>query len=241
MHSNAIIVAGRTSVSEQSPEEMKLACKAAMGERLGPLYYVLWQEIAWLHMKWHQYVVLFGTKESRVALLNEAAPAFFRTIEDSLWENVLLHISRLTDPPGEGATAKLTIKRCHALVDDFATAQKVKAAVEKAVDLSSFCRDWRNRHIAHRNLSLALKVGATPLVEASREKVRLVLAALVEVLDIISQHYQGTTNLFECDGFPGGAEALLYIVDSGVRAQTERYRRLLNGEAEADDVRTRDV
>jgi hypothetical protein len=117
----------------------------------------------------------------------------------------------------------------------------VKAAVEKAVDLSSFCRDWRNRHIAHRNLSLALKVGATPLVEASREKVRLVLAALVDVLDIISQHYQGTTNLFECDGFPGGAEALLCIVDSGVRAQTERYRRLLNGEAEPDNVRARDV
>jgi hypothetical protein len=223
-------------VAEQSPEEMKLACKATMGERLGLLYYVLWQEIGWLHMKWHQYVVLFGTKKSRVALLNEAAPAFFRTVEDSLWEDVLLHISRLTDPPGGGATAKLTIKRCHALVDDPPTAQKVKAAVEKAIDLSSFCRDWRNRHIAHRNLNLALKVGATPLAEASREKVRLVLAALGEVLDTISLHYQGTTTLFECDGFPGGAEALLYVIDSGVRAGTERQQRLLKGEVQPNDL-----
>jgi hypothetical protein len=223
-------------MAEQSPEEMKLACTASMGERLGPLYYLLWQEIAWLHTKWHQYVVLFGTKESRVALLNEAAPAFFRTVEDSLWEDVLLHISRLTDPPGQGATAKLTIRRCEALVDDPRTAQTVKEAVEKAIELSSFCRDWRNRHIAHRNLNLALKVGATPLAEASREKVDSVLAALVKVLDAISLHYQATTNRFECDGFPGAAEALLYVIDSGVHAETERKRRLLSGEMWPNDL-----
>ena len=155
---------------DQSALEMKQACIVAMGEPLGALYYALWQEIAWLHMKWHQYVVLFGTKESRVTLLNEAAPAFFRTIEDSLWEDVLLHISRLTDPPGRGVTSRLTILRCPALVDDAATAQQVKAAVEKAVNASAFCRDGRNRRIAHRNLQLALKSGATPLAEASREK-----------------------------------------------------------------------
>lgn len=69
-----------------------------MGKDLGELYSALWQEVAWVHSKWAEYVQLFGVKESRIDLLNRAAPRFARLLQDSLWEDVLLHIARLTDP-----------------------------------------------------------------------------------------------------------------------------------------------
>ena len=68
----------------QSADEAKQAYVASMGESLGSIFHALWQEVAWLHFKWREYVVLFGTKQSRVALLNRAAPSFFRIVEDML-------------------------------------------------------------------------------------------------------------------------------------------------------------
>ncbi len=83
----------------RTAEESKADHVAAMGVELGEFYSALWHELAWIHSKWAEYVTLFGTTSTRVELLNQAAPRFFRTIQDSLWEDVLLHIARLTDSP----------------------------------------------------------------------------------------------------------------------------------------------
>lgn len=66
---------------ERSVDEAKQEYIGAMGDVLGLLYHALWQEVAWLHRKWHEYVELFGTKDSRIHVLNEAAPTFFRIVE----------------------------------------------------------------------------------------------------------------------------------------------------------------
>ena len=70
---------------------------AEMGERLGKRFDELWQELAWLNVKWTEHVELFGTKESRIKLLNESASLFFRIVQDTLLEGALLHIARLTE------------------------------------------------------------------------------------------------------------------------------------------------
>jgi hypothetical protein len=44
------------------------------------------------------YVALFGTSPEGIALLNRAAPRSFRVMQDSVWDDVLLHFCALTDP-----------------------------------------------------------------------------------------------------------------------------------------------
>ena len=70
---------------------------AHMKEPLGKRFDALWQELGWLNVKWAQYVELYATKESRIDLLNKTAPLFFRIVQDTLLEDVLLHIARLTE------------------------------------------------------------------------------------------------------------------------------------------------
>src|SRR5207249_7581748 len=110
-----------------------------------------WQEIAWIHSKWAEYVVLYGTKESRVTLLNQAAPRFARLIQDTLWEDVVLHIARLTDPPKSMGKHNLSVQSLSEHVSDPATRHKVEQLVAQAIARSEFCRDWRNRRLAHRD------------------------------------------------------------------------------------------
>lgn len=119
-----------------------------MGKDLGALYSALWQEVASIHAKWAQYVVLFGTKPERIELLNKAAPSFFHLVQDTLWENVILHIARLTDSPQSVGKPNLSIKRLPVLISDPKLREKIDSEVSACVSSAEFSRDWRNDGLA---------------------------------------------------------------------------------------------
>jgi hypothetical protein len=228
-------------MTTRTPEEAKQNYIGVMGEPLGALFHSLWQEVAWVHRRWHEYVALYGDKPSRVDLLNNAAPGFFWLVQDMLWEATLLHIARLTDPPSSAGKPNLTIQRLYSLVNDAPVAPRVKTLTDTAISATAFCRDWRNRRIAHSDLSLALDEHPAPLAAASREKVDSALSAIVEVLNAVTQHYMDTTSYFDVPGYPGDAVSLLYVIDDGLRVEAERRDRLKRGEVRPDDYRNRDL
>lgn len=222
-------------------EQAKAKHILAMGDELGPIYDALWQQVAWLHRKWSEYVVLFGTKESRVVLLNQAAPSFARIVQDSLWEDVLLHIARLTDPAKSAGKSNLSIQALAALITHSATKAAVESRTAEAVVASEFCRDWRNRHIAHRDLRLALEQAAEPLKPASRKKVGEALKALAAVLNAVANHYLGSTTFFEIGAGHDGAMSMLSLLDAGLNAESSRRERLTSGRYAPSDHKPRDL
>lgn len=120
---------------------------------------------------------------------------------------------------------------------------QVSEAVAAALTASEFCRDWRNRHLAHRDLNLALKRGAEPLKAASRQTVNEALTTLSTVLNVVSLKCIGSTTYFDIDlrvgGGPGGAMALLYYVDMGLEAERQRREKRQNGAFDPTDYRPR--
>ena len=219
----------------QTAAEAKAHHVSVMGEELGRLYSALWQEVAWIHSKWSEYVVLFGTKPERVELMNKAAPAFFHVVQDALWENVILHIARLTDSPQSVGKPNLSIRRLPALVIDGALHTKIEQLVDDCVSSAEFSRDWRNRHLAHRDLMRATSDVADPLLHASREKVKLVLADFTTLINALSHHYYDSTTFFDMAGSSGGAEQLLYVLHDGLATEAARKERRRRGIYNADD------
>ena len=201
-----------------------------MGQDLGSQFAALWQQVAHLHLKWRQYVELFGKRPQRIKILNKAAPAFFGLLQAILWEDILLHIARLTDSPGKGRTKKLTILSFPRLIADPTVKSAVQTAVDEAVSKTNFCRDWRNRHIAHLNLDLAIDTNAKQLESASRQLVGEALNAIVATLNELDGHFSKSETRFEISSNVGGALSLLHVVNDGLRAQAEREARLLRGE-----------
>jgi hypothetical protein len=211
-------------------EEVRQDYIAKMGEELGGQFNRLTNECAWLHLKWGEYVALFGEKESRVDLLNAAARGFFGTVQTSLWEDILLHICRITDDSEVGRRKRqtLSLRRLPALVDA-SIAEKIRKLVSVAVKKSEFARDWRDRHIAHRDLKLALKEGAMPLAPASRQGVKDAITAIVATLGAVEQHYRKSETLYEHVSQLGDAVALLHVLMDGIEAREELLRRLEAG------------
>lgn len=213
-----------------------------LGDDLGKMYYHLWQEVAYVYSKWSEYVELYGKKESRVELLNKAAPRFFRIIQDSLFEDTILHISRLTDPPKSVGKSNLSINQLPLLIKDHNLKQEVENLISVATDKTKFCRDWRNRKLAHKDLSLSLKDNAKNLEPATRIKIKEALASLAAVLNALSHHYHDSETHFDSGIYnSGGAEQLLYIIDDGLKMKDERMEALKRGEYESIQQRSRNL
>lgn len=206
----------------RSAEEVKRYHIKMMGEPLGSLYHALLNELAWLHTKWREYIELFGTTPSRIDLMNQASGLFFRVVQVSLWEDTILHIARLTDPPISAGKKNLTIKRLPDLIEEMTLKARLSELIDLAVKKADFSRDWRNRHIAHQDLDLALSNGAQPLKSASRAKVKEALSSVTDVLNELSTHYMDSTTLFERISGSGGAVSLLHVLEDGLRADKKR-------------------
>src|SRR6267378_3492997 len=119
-----------TAAINRTPEEAKKYYVAAMGKDLGDVYYALWQEVGWLHNEWDEYLQLFGTNESRIKLMNDAAPRFFRMIQDDLVDAIVLRIGRLTDPPKSAGKSNLAIQQLQSRIQD----QQLLKQVSKLAD-----------------------------------------------------------------------------------------------------------
>jgi hypothetical protein len=229
---------------QRTAEEAKMQTIAKMGEPLGALYSTLWQAVATIHFHWQEYVELFGMKPKRIDLLNRSSPAFFRMLQDELWENSLLHLARLTDPAatqGKVDRSNLTIRALPALITDAKLKGEVSKLIAEAIKQTEFCRDWRNRHIAHRDLKLALQQPTTPLAEGSRAQVKAALKAISDVLNALEGHYFQSETRFDIGGPLGGAISLLYVLDDGLRAEEARQERLEAGKPLEDDFVARDL
>jgi hypothetical protein len=231
-------------VTMASAEEAKAKHIEIMGLSLGSQYSALWQEVARLHMDWSEYVELFAAKSTRIDLINRAAGTFFRLIQDRFWEGTLLHIARLTDPSksfGGKGKHNLTIQNLPALIDDTAFKASVAELVAIAVKAADFCRDWRNRLIAHRDLTLAIDQTAVPLAAASKKHVDDALKAIANVLNALDAHYMDSETAYGSSRPLHGAVSLLYVIDDGLRAEEARRIRRKNGEPFRDEYGPRDI
>ena len=203
---------------------------ARLGPKLGSVYHELSNEVGWLQVKWQQYVELFGKGPKRVELLNHAAGFFFEVVHESLFNDILLHMSRLVDSSQTNTKSNLTIKSLPELIDDKVLSREVAELVDKAFDAASFARDWRNRHLAHRDLKLALQQGTKSLESASREKMQQAITSIQEVLNHVSLRLLDSTTAWEHTSTPfSDARALLRALYDGVEAHNAKMARLKAG------------
>jgi hypothetical protein len=209
---------------------------AAMGQELGDLFHTTSSELTWMHWRWKQYRTLFGEKQSRIDLLNEAAPLFFRIVQDVFFEDTLLAIARLVGPPKSLNKPNLTVERFPPLLIDLNLRDEVCLLIQKAKACAAFAVDWRNRRLAHRDLDLILSRNQLALAPATRGQVELSLSALRDVLNCIEMACCNAATVYDSPTY-GDAEELLYVIRDGLLRDRDRRERLERGELHDEDIK----
>jgi hypothetical protein len=134
----------------------------------------------------------------------------------------------------------LSIQQILPLVNDKKAKALIATKISDALQAAKFCRDWRNRRIAHRDLDLALKEAAEPLAPASRANVKNALERLSDVVNEVSRHYRDAETHFE-GTYDRGAHGLLYLLDTALEIQEERLARLKQGEYRPEEWRRKEL
>jgi hypothetical protein len=222
----------------KSAEEVRAGYIEAMGQELGELFHATSSELTWIHWRWKQYRTLFGEKSSRTDLLNEAAPLFFRIVQNVFFEDTLLAIARLVGSPKSLNKPNLTVERFPPLLADLNLRDQVCALIRKAKTSAAFAVDWRNRRLAHRDLDLILSPSPQALAPATREKVEESLSALRDVLNCIEMACCNATTAYDHSPTTGDAEALLYVIRDGLLRERDRRARRDRGELHDDDMKS---
>jgi hypothetical protein len=162
-------------------------------------------------------------------------------VEREMWANILLHLARLTGSSKSAGKSNLTLRNLPALVSDEGLKERLAALLDEVDARTKFCRDWRNRTLAHRDLSLALGAHSVSLENGSRKDVNEALNVIVKTLNEVSEHYLKSENHFRVTSWIGGASALLYVIDDGLREARERDERRRTGSLTEEDFQARDI
>ena len=202
-----------------TPEQARNRSVAAMPAPLGEFYHWLHDELAWLYIKWTDYRRLYAMGDERVELLIKVAPTFFGQLQRTMWEDVLLHLCRLTDPAKSMGHEHLTILRIPDAIPDQALRDTVQLLVNDAKQKSQFARNWRNRHLAHKELPTPLGQVAATSSLGSRQNVEDALAAVAKTMNHIERHYLNQTVLYAHSiEALGGVESLIARLTKGISA-----------------------
>ena len=126
-----------------------------------------------------------------IEFINTFSGPFMRDVQQLFWRDLLLHITRLTDPgeSGKGKKKKgnITVRRLQDFCDDPALRARVESfAAKAAVSHAQFARAWRDKRISHSDLNLAIDPDAEPLDPTTLASAQSVLDAVHAALDAIS-------------------------------------------------------
>jgi hypothetical protein len=212
-----------------------------LGKEFGLLYDSIYNEFLWLSIKWLEYIELYGTKKSRIDILNSAAPSFFYTIQKILWENILLGICKLTDHSKSRGKKNVSVNSLLDFIDDEILKNNVKVKTNELMEATIFCRDWRNRYISHTDYFLTTDENAKPLEVASKEKMNLVFTLFQELINIFQNHYFNVTTAFDMVENRKGAISLLYVLDEGIESRKIREDRIRSGIYSESDLRRKSI
>lgn len=175
---------------KESGDDIRERYRAALGTEFGDVFHGLWSQWVWSLLRRDEFRELF-TRTEDVALLNALTGGGFTwDIQNVLWDDLLLRVCRLTDPPRSAGKPNLTVTQLPAFCEQHGAGlrDQVQGLVDAAVEKAKFARDWRNRHISHSDL--ATVVGeAAPLAPASLQNVTSALDAVHAVLNTISYQF----------------------------------------------------
>ena len=224
----------------KTADEVKKEMMDKMGADFGSLFDSLRNELLWLTYKWIEFRELYATMESRIELLNASSPFLFFTLQKVLWDNLLLGVARITDPPSSGGKRNITFEAVPQFIDDATFRSEVVEILSKIKDESKFCRDWRNRRIDHNDHALSLdKPNAKPLEIATRLKFITTIDLIHKLYNKVSLKYLGSQSAFEYLTSEGGAISLLNVIEEGLRFKQEKFEKMLNGDYSPDNYNSK--
>ena len=179
---------------QMSSEQLKNHFENVFGPALGEKYYVLNNQVIIAHMNWAMIGELVKDQERR-SLLKSTGGHFFVEVHRAFVNDVILRLSRLTDPAQQGRQDNLSLYAFLDDINDPSLKSKIGNLIDEAKDKITPLKEHRHKRIAHFDLQVALNNPNFALQPISNESVDEALSAVGEVLEQLREGYTSTSKI----------------------------------------------
>lgn len=195
------------------------------------IYMELFNQVSHLHAKWGIFCQLYASGSEVVDLLNSSAVGFFRVCQDVLAYDILLTISRLTDPKqtrlGKNVRDNLSLERLVSSIDSVKY-PKLKDEIEQLLTVSKikcgFVKDLRNKLIAHNDLTTKLQAKVNPLPMPTKQNIEDALESIRNVMNAVPGYFENATVTYQLASMPSDGNTLIARL-----RHAKMYREQLRG------------
>lgn len=164
----------------------------------------------------YEFKVVFDDNEKQLALLNNTAPFFFLRLYDFYWNELIMAISRLTDPRKQRNHENLSVYILEDFSDDLPSDKKenLRANFKTISNKADFIRKFRNKFISHRDKAV------TKILPKNREtlyvqKIEEVFSLIQDCINIFYLFYNNEYEYHKPYIVLHGGQTLLYYLDLG--------------------------
>lgn len=208
---------------KSTSKEIKQKCLDLFGHSLGPVVYAIDQEVVWMCAKWQQHRILFD--DAVIPLLRNTARDFFMIVNIVFVYDVILSLTRLTDPYEQGKHHNLSLYSLVEALEDKSIQKELETRIARAKKQTQFARDWRNMHIAHRIYPNFNDPEFDPLPELKLELIDVAIEAICDVLVFLYREKMNTRMVFEGVINGDDAEALVAYLKMGYEYDEKMKRK----------------
>lgn len=114
----------------------------------------LQNDFLWSNVYLTQYKKLFEFNSKRIFLLDQTASMFFAVVQELLWHEIIISITRLTDKHEVGSNRNNSINIIPYLEIELSwdLDPDIEILITQINEKSQPFREWRNKRIAHRDM-----------------------------------------------------------------------------------------
>ncbi len=197
---------------------------AKMPQPLADMYWRFSNQYCYALEKWQEFDELFSSPQ-QVDLLNQAAPAFFASLQRTLFLDLVMDVGRFTDPPEMGQFRNLSLAQLENAVPDAQVRAALNALHLNAKAKCKPVRDYRNKVPAHFDMDTALGVKKEPPV--SNRNLRESLESIAPFLNVIEQQFGIAPCAYSHTTGPlGGVAVLVRRLEKGLEMERREWARL---------------
>jgi hypothetical protein len=142
---------------------------------------------------------LFNETEEKILILQETAPHMFGVIQIALFNDIILYLTRLTDPKKNGKHENLVLEQ---LLEHSDITTKPELLEELKIQRNALrekcqnCRTSRDKSIAHQDLTHAL-TPLSPYSGISLEDIKELRDMVNKLMNTINRNLENEETLYE--------------------------------------------
>ena len=193
-----------------------------MPDEIAEYYRILDKDVTIIHARWNTYLQLFESGPKRIQLLEKIASTFFVDVYLLMRDDIVLSLSRLTDPATSFGHDNLSLQRLIETTEQHDISDLTEILNSRMETIQNRCaafRKHRNKRVAHPDLQNRVDPNIHPLPKITKDTIEAAFECIRDFMNDIKLYFDDSSTMYDFVVTEHDGEALVQHLKEAVAAR----------------------